>query len=315
MSDFSSARWQTYLDRDLRISGSVLIKGKKGKIKRKNVDSKRGVAIIPSVSVELVPNNSCHPQYDSEKHFNAIIGKTKLKTYIASLLKCKEENIIDWDLQFDDAQPASTNNNIIYSSRLSTFAPAFASFNAFLDAKQDTKTVQMFAAFGHSGLYRTSASSDFLNSLFSTIFSGKNIDEVKSKSLIIATFGFEGHHPRFIGLSDSMVGYLGKGPVLYLSFRRNFQTDPIGEEIIQENRMKSQIIQKQYQKDLQFFGVTISNPLSLNMNIRTIDFGFPVLSTGSIRETAVYKDIFAFYNAINSLYTDTEEIQETLEVS
>lgn len=289
----SLIRLTSYIDRELKVSGIVLTKDKK----IYEICSKNPVGIIPNISSEIA-NTGC---YDSE--IVALIGKKGLRELIADHIKCSPDDIIDYDLEFGDCEkPVMVNDDVIYASKLTYYGPAYAALMGFLKETTNTKdNVQFFVGFGDiTNTLRCSAESEFFDNIFETIFRGKDINEIKSKSLFAYVLGVEGQHPRYINLRDCLSAKFNKGVVLYQSNRYQYQTDVIGEALL--NNIKK--IQKQTHKNTQILSQELSQSISLNSGIRTVDIGIPVLSSGSSRETMFYKDVLSCLKFVHLLLTD-----------
>ena len=114
LSLYGTALWQTFFDRDLR-------------------------------AIHQMSHISLSPKYDPEKHFNALFNivhdkenKTSLRSYVASLLgddNITEDQIVDWDLRFVDANKSDNFNNLIFSAGLKNLSLCYAGLKAIISDK------------------------------------------------------------------------------------------------------------------------------------------------------------------------------------
>ncbi|KAH0795000.1 Clan MH, family M18, aspartyl aminopeptidase-like metallopeptidase [Histomonas meleagridis] len=302
-------KWETYIDRDLSAGGKVLYKADNGEIQTKLFNSKRGVAIIPNVGLDLKPSNSLKTNYNNEKSFNAIIGKKGFSSYVSELIGCKESDILDMDVEFTDSSPPSYNDDLLSSPRLFSQANFYCSLLSFLESSDDTDSVQIIGAFDNQQNNNLSRNSTvFLNEVIHSIFKGKNISEVNSKSIIVSCQSIDGRHPLNKTITDEACAKLGKGVSLNTSFRSPVASEPIGNGFIY-NLSENQI-QTNTHKNMRTGIPTIGPVLALSTGIRTVDIGIPVLANGSIRETMVWKDVVSMFNLITKIFSNIETLSK-----
>lgn len=146
LSLYGNALWHTFFDRDLRLAGLVYVRDPKtNQISQRLVDSKRGVAVLPNCAIHQISSISLSPTYDPEKHFTALFNivhdkdnKKDLRTYVASLLgdgEITEDQIVDWDLRFVDANNSDNFNNLVFGERLSNLSSCYAGLKAIISDK------------------------------------------------------------------------------------------------------------------------------------------------------------------------------------
>ncbi|OHT07206.1 putative M18 family aminopeptidase 2 [Tritrichomonas foetus] len=308
---YGSGLWHTFCDHDLKVAGIVLIREKDGKLIQKLIDSKQPIAIIPNPAIHQVYKQSTNPTFEPE-NFNALAGNIQLKQYVASLLGIEENQIIDWDLRFVAAQPATSMNDIIFSDRLDNLSNCYAGLKAIIEPRENSKSTQIFAAFDNEEIgnsCRYGAKSDFLTVVLESLFKGTKYLSIKNNSLLLSCDNGHGTHPIYGSPSDQKNPCeLGKGPVVKATTRSSLATDSIGISILKLASEKvGQNLQVQIAPNNQSSGLTMGPVVQFKTGIRTVDFGCPMTSMHSIRELINWKDVESITELIKNIYMNYDD--------
>ncbi|GKY91800.1 hypothetical protein MPSEU_000151700 [Mayamaea pseudoterrestris] len=171
---YGGGLWHTFFDRDLSISGKVLVRDADSKIRHKLVQLKDPVARVSTLCIHLQsPEERLAFKVNKEDHTSPIIGMEQAKpsesgseeleqeiqeqltggvtsnawlagqeplllTRLAQELGCNVNDIADFELNLYDTQPASIGGlgqEFLYSGRLDNLATVFAAVEAMVDGE------------------------------------------------------------------------------------------------------------------------------------------------------------------------------------
>ena len=186
---YGGGLWHTWFDRDLGISGRVLVR-EDGKVVQKFVKINKPVARVSSLCIHLqsAAERKCF-EVNKEEHLQPILGTEKiilqegakdqlngfteediescswkkdhepqLLKLIASELNISVKDIADFELNLFDTQNAclgGIHSEFLYSARLDNLATAFVSIEALLAHSEDTdllhqdEDISLVALFDH----------------------------------------------------------------------------------------------------------------------------------------------------------------------
>lgn len=185
---YGGGLWHTWFDRDLALSGKVLIRTPEGKIQAKLINIKDPVARISTLCIHLQsPEERKAFSVNKEEHTSPIIAtevelkkilednaseqlneaKTEndawrskqeplLLQLIAEQLSIDAEQIADFELNLYDTQGAALGGmakEFLYSARLDNLATVFCSMKALVDHSsqhiEEDKDIKMVVVFDH----------------------------------------------------------------------------------------------------------------------------------------------------------------------
>jgi aspartyl aminopeptidase len=178
---YGGGLWHTWFDRDLAISGRVMVRDAKNpqKVHRQLVNINRSILRIPSLCVHLRNADEREVfKFNKEEHLPPILcdhttqllsvnrtvtGESSwsvsqepfLLTLLAEHLKCKEKDIADFELSIYDVQNSSRSgmmNEYICGSRLDNLASCFTIMESLIDHSvnlENDADVSMMALFDH----------------------------------------------------------------------------------------------------------------------------------------------------------------------
>lgn len=314
---YGGGLWYTWLGRDLRLVGTVTIRNnnasqneKTKKLIQINFDSKDPIAFVPNCDIGSKPN----PNLDTG--LIPIIGGRKsptLLSYVAKSLKVNEEDIVDWDLSFVDANPPQSWRTFIESQRIDNLSSTFCAVKAFLQS-EPKNTINILVVFDNEEVgsqSRFGACGDILSFVIKRLVKGgpKQLNPFIAKSLLVSSDNSHAIHPNFSSKHDKMHSpYLGKGVIIKKAPGATYATDMTSTYPVKHAANKCKI-------PLQYFmnrndipaGSTIGPIVSSLIGIPTVDIGLPQLSMHSVRETMAFKDVEHLINLLIELYNNYEE--------
>ncbi len=183
---YGGGLWHTWFDRDLGISGRVLIRKEDGRIEQQFVNLSTPIARVSTLCIHLQsPEERKAFAVNKETHTSPIIGtqtvlergaeeqlnnsdlenrhEPALLQAIAKKLGVKVSQMADMELNLYDVQPASIGglaNEFLYSARLDNLATVFCSIEALVDHSSDlskANDVSLVALFDHEEIGSQSA--------------------------------------------------------------------------------------------------------------------------------------------------------------
>ncbi|KAH0785834.1 putative aspartyl aminopeptidase [Histomonas meleagridis] len=284
--------WASYFDRDLRIMGLVFVK-KDGKIITQPFDSNEGVAIIPSLSIDISqkdPNNVKNGDY-----LYPIYGfkdNTELNNYIATKINVSPEDILDYDLYFVDSQPAlfnGTDKELISSHKIGCLGSMYSAFNAFISCNPKD-TLNLFVFYDSP----ESAKGNFLNEILGRLVGcPKKQLSFLAKSIFISIFSSE--KKEFTSKNDNTV--------LLCSSSSNLENNYLLKEAAQNADVKFQfLVNRQIS--------SIARILSTSVGVSAVEIELTVLNSRSIREIISTKDMQCVTRMLSEIYTNYEELSQ-----
>lgn len=307
---YGGALWYTWIGRDLRLVGSVIVRNKdetdkSKRLVQRNIDSVDPIAFIPNYTVEL-------KTLSEDNAIRPIIGGKKSKSlieYIAETLQVNEEDIVDWDLSFVDAQPPSALRKFITSERLDNLGSTFSAVQAFLQSKPNN-TINCLAVFDNEEVgsdSRFGAMSDLLPYVLKKlIIDPSQYYPFIARSLLVSSDNCHAYHPNFSKQYDTLHSpLLGNGVVIKKAPGASYATDMTSSFAIKHASQKLKIpIQYFMNKNDIPAGSTIGPIVSTLMGISTVDIGQPMLGMHSIRETMHFKDVTYLTQLLTELYNN-----------
>jgi len=171
---YGGGLWYTWLDRDLGISGRVLVREQNGKISQKIVKIHRPIARVSSLCIHLQTSEErAALKLNKEEHLSPVLGTQSilqngvkeqltngsgdtdswrtnqeplLFDLLAKELDVKAEDIADFELNLFDTQPASLGgiaSEFLYSARLDNLATCFVAVEGLIAHTSDSDTFDL----------------------------------------------------------------------------------------------------------------------------------------------------------------------------
>lgn len=296
----------TWVDRELGVSGRVIVRSKKG-LERKVIDLKKPVAIIPNAAIHMNREINKGFEYNRQSHLQAILSVNKhdgnpLKELIAGHLGMKAADILELDLYLYDFQSASLaglEEEIIVSGRLDNLAMTHAILQGILETEKPRQTsVAVF--FDHEEIGSQSpqgAFSALLSELLERIVvSGKGTREdyyrALRNSFMISADMAHAFHPSYADKYDPDYSpKMNRGPVIKRNANLRYASTSDSSlrfiQLCEEAKVKHQ--EFLVRSDMPC-GSTVGPVVAANLGIETVDIGNPMWAMHSIRESAGTRD-------------------------
>lgn len=311
IQNYGYAMWFTWMDRDLSITGKVIIKDKDSEkqiVKLINIQTP--LCTMPNLASHLTPapkDNFNLKIEENMKPFISFIDKKdpsksepiqspSLLNYIAKECSCNVSDIIDFDLYVISAEEPSTiglNDEIYASQRISSILQASFAFDAFVNSNPQ-KGMTIFYGYDHENDISESFTGFDSNFLKETINRIGAPSSFYRDSLLLggvripAAYAQPGYGVCYRN------GILGECQPRFADLEK-FLTE------LSKNGIGAHKCFATYDINC---GV---KEISVKLNISALYFGIPIYSLHSIRESAFLSDIISYYKSIQTFYNLNRE--------
>ena len=314
----------TWTDRDLSLTGRIIIKGKKQPLS-KLIRFDEPLLRIPQLAIHF--NRDVNEKgliLNKQNHLPPIISltgkknptKDLLEKMIAKKLKCLPADILSMELSLYDTQPGSTggaHGEFIFSGRLDNLASCHASLIALTESKTKDSMTRAIAFYDHEEVGSDSsqgAGSPFLkNVLERLVLHSENSRELffrsMANSFFISADMAHAVHPNYAEKHDVYhMPILNGGPVIKSNSNQRYATEGVSSAWFETICKKAGVpVQKFVIRTDLGCGSTIGPITASNLGIRTVDVGNPMLSMHSIREMSGVNDHLPLIKAFKEFFT------------
>ena len=304
---YGSALLNSWLDRDLGVSGRLVVRDGDGRVEHLVRDD-RPVARIPQLAIHLHRDvNDKGLVLNPQTNLSPIVGSGKVESgaFVATLAAMADvdpTDVLAFDAMFHDVVPSclsGPDNEFVSAPRLDDLLSCHAGTEALIavagqgsgpDAGQ---AVPVLALFDHEEVGSVSATGAAGPILKRTLRQFVNFDGRRSDgSLVLSVDGAHGTHPNFREHhDDEHQVLLNGGPVLKFNAKERYATDAPGAAEVRH-------LAEQVGVPLQSFvsrsdmpcGTTIGPATASGTGLRTVDLGVAQLAMHSAREFCGSKD-------------------------
>jgi aspartyl aminopeptidase len=301
----------SWLDRDLYVSGILSYINSKGKIIQELIKLDDYLFRVPQLAIHLDRDISTKGlQLNKQKHMQPLIGLEKNKNFLNLLMEklpnkgrgIKKETLF-FDLVLADRTPSKfggIENEFIYAPRLDNQAMCHASIVALQNYNcSEDNIIPVVCSFDHEEVGSSSlagAQSDFLHSVLTRLASVLKVEddlpEMISRSYMISADMAHAVHPNYAEKHDPQhLPVIGSGPVIKTNSNMRYASNPETNTMFASLCLKSKInFQNFVSRSDIGCGSTIGPLASTKLGIKTIDVGNPMLSMHSAREMGGSED-------------------------
>lgn len=287
-----------WFDRDLALAGKVSFVDDNEQLQTALVDTKRPVAIIPSLAIHLDRTANQGKAINPQEDMSPILWQGKafenMREWITHWLRgqgLSPNEILDWDLSFYDAQVGSeigVNREFLACARLDNLLSCFASLEAIASAPDASNYLLVLNDHEEVGSGSTAgAAGNFLRATFERLVSDTNVrHRIEANSLMLSVDNAHGVHPNFANKHDAGHGpILNKGPVLKFDANQSYATQSVLASELRLLARKAGVPLQSYvtRADMRC-GSTIGPMTAAATGIETLDIGVPTFAMHSIRE-------------------------------
>ena len=296
-----------FMDRPLGIAGRIILKKDKT-FKKKIIDTKKSVAIIPSIAIHQNSTANTNLNINTEIDLMPVISLDKNYSLIKLLkdnLNIKEE-IFDYDLfLYNNEEAVIINDEFIASPRIDNLTCTYAALDAFINTFNDS--INVLAIFNSEEIGSNTfegADSNFLIDTLKRICGVLDLELVTTLagSLIISADNAHARHPNHDELSDhTNTPILDDG--ILITKEMNGTTNGVTSAVFKYICEKNNLPYTYYTSRNDYAGGSTQAGASLkHLSINSLDVGLPMLAMHSSLELIGIKDTYTLSKAFKNFY-------------
>lgn len=292
----------SWLDRDLGLSGRVMVRSGQGATPRLFL-SNRALARVPQLAIHLDREvNSRGLVLDPQLHMAPIWGLGRpdeqgLQRFLANELGCEPADVLSWDLMLHDVAPSTflgAANEFVCAPRLDNLCSSWCALQAVAGHSGGDGAIAVLCLFDHEEVGSTSTRGaqgplliDVLERLVLAGGGGREeFHRAIARSFCASIDMAHATHPNYRDKHEPEHWIaLNGGPVIKLNTNQRYATDAEGEAEFQLAAESAGVrVQKYFHRSNLACGTTIGPLTAARLGMRTVDVGSPQLSMHSIRE-------------------------------
>jgi aspartyl aminopeptidase len=320
----------SWLDRDLGLSGRVAIRSDGGGASLRLLRVDRPVCCIPQLAIHL-DRDVTHKGLivDAQHHLSPIWGVAAgsapveggFRTFVAEELGVAADDVLSWDLMLHDLAPGALvgrDDELIGSARLDNLASCWAAVESLVE-RSDPAGIEadgpgrIICLFDHEEIGSTSdrgAGSSLLPTVLERIVSARGGDRdtlhrALARSACLSADMAHATHPNYADRHDPQHQVaLNGGPVVKVNANVRYATDAPGSALVALAAEQAKVPLQAFamRSDLPC-GSTIGPVTAARLGITTVDVGMPQLAMHAAREHAGSHDP-ASYRALVAAFLD-----------
>ena len=315
----------TWFDRPLSLAGRVIVAGKDAmNPETRLLFCKRPLMQISNLAIHFNRQVNDGVKLSKQKDMLPILGIVKdemekgnlLMNVICEEVKCKAEEVLDFDLYLYDATPACTfgvHDEFLSSGRLDDLSMVHAGLQALLQTGENIpETTQVLAVFDNEetgSQTKQGAGSPFLASILQRIVlaQGDTLEgfyQAVEKAFMISADNAHAWHPNYSDKYDpTNHPVLGGGPVIKFNAAQKYASDAVSAAVFASLCKVAGVPCQRFVNHSDVAGgSTLGNILASSLPLRGVDMGNPVLAMHSARETASCADHEYCIKAFKAFY-------------
>ncbi len=302
----------SWLDRDLGISGRLVVREGDGRTERLVRDD-RPVGRVPQLAVHLDRGvNEKGLVLNPQTHLSPILGTGLAEpgAFVASLAALGDvdpADVLAYDAMFHDVVPAclaGPDDEFVSAPRLDDLLSCHAGTEALIARAESSSSVPVLALFDHEEVGSVSATGAAGPLLGRTLRRFVGLDERRvDGSLVLSVDGAHGTHPNYPDRHDGdHPVLLNGGPVLKFNVRERYATDaPGAAEVRHLADMAGVPLQSFVSRSDMSCGSTIGPSTAAAVGLRTVDLGVAQLAMHSAREFCGSRDPLMLGNLLEAV--------------
>ncbi len=296
-----------FMDRPMSIAGRIIIK-KQNTYKKKIIDLKEAVAIIPSIAIHQNDAANSNLDLNTEIDLMPIVSLNKkdtLEDLIRNYSQVKDK-LFEYDLfLYNKEEPTIINNTFLASPRIDNLSCTYAGLTSFLKSKSED--INVFVVFNSEEIGSNTlegADSNFLIDTLKKICANLELDltTTLNQSIILNADNTHARHPNHEELSD----YTNTPPLnsgIMIMKETSSSTNSVSASIF-KHIVESENIQYSYYTSRNDYatGSTLAGVSLKHLSINSLDIGLVMLAMHSSYEVIGIKDTYLLYKALKKFY-------------
>lgn len=315
--DLSRAGWQllgvevyggplvnSWLDRDLGLSGRVAVRGADGGIDHRLVHIDDPVLRVAQLAIHLDREANEGLKLNPQQHLSPLWGvgtsPGDFRAFVAKACEVDPDGVLGWDLMTHDLTPSrriGRDRDLVAAPRLDNLATSYAGVQALLAAVESAPAdpwVPVLVLFDHEevgSMSERGAFSTLLPAVLERVVragGGERDDYLRAAAGSVIASGDMAHatHPNYADRHDPehQVRVNG-GPVLKTNAKLRYATDALGAAAFSAACEQAGVpVQRFVSRSDLPCGSTVGPMTAALTGATTVDFGAPMLSMHSARE-------------------------------
>lgn len=315
LQPYGGALLNSWLDRDLGLSGRISLRGKDGRLEHRMVRIDEPLLRVPQLAIHLAEDRNA-VNLNPQRHVNAVWGSGErprsLLDYVAEQAGVKPDDLLAADLMTHDLELSrlvGVDEDFVSAPRLDNQTTCYAGLEALLAAEPADYT-PVLALFDHEEVGSTSdhgAQSDFLLTTLERIVltqGGDREDFLRRLTSSVVASGDMAHatHPNYPERHEpGHLIYVNGGPVLKVQPNLRYATDSRTAAAFELACRQAGVPLQRYEHRADLpCGSTIGPMTAARTGIPTVDVGAPQLAMHSARELMGSADVASYAAALQA---------------
>lgn len=302
----------SWLDRDLGLSGRVQLRGEGGAACERLFLVARPVLKVPQLAIHLDPEVGTEGlKLNRQTQIPPVWGLASpdergFRDWLAAELSVQPAEILAWDAMCHDTAPSclfGVDGDLVSAPRLDNLCSSFCALRALLGALERgaaLERIPVVSLFDHEEVgsgSATGADGPILGDLLERVVLARggtreDFHRAIADSLCVSIDMAHATHPNYAERHDPEHHlFLNQGPVIKINANLRYATESPTEATFQLAAERAGVpLQKWVMRTDMRCGSTIGPMTAAGLGIRTVDVGNPQLAMHSIRETCGARD-------------------------
>jgi len=314
---YGGALWNSWLDRDLGLSGRVAVSGRNGSSELIPFLFHEPLLRIPQLAIHLDRTVNEGLKLNPQQHLAPLFAlhdqnEFSFVEWLAEKIGVQAQQIVSFEAMTHDLTPPTllgADNSLFASARIDNLVSCHSAASALLNCQEPTNgQVQVVCLFDHEEVgsaTATGAAGPLLLNLLEVLFGGRQQwFSAAPDSILLSADAAHATHPNYPDRHDNEHHIrLDGGPVLKHNVNARYATDVRTASYVRE-------IASEISLPLQDFvsrndipcGSTIGPFAASTLGIPTVDCGIPQLSMHSARELCAAQEPIRFAQLLTAFF-------------
>jgi len=316
---YGGALLNPWFDRDLGVAGRVALLSTDGELESVLFDSKRPVAVVPSLAIHLDREANTQRSVNAHKDVVplAMLGEAQqfdFRQWLAEALakddpRWQGARVMDYELSLYDTQRpglVGIEEDFITSARLDNLLSCYAAVTALINADDSHWSVLVATDHEEVGSASTVGAQGpmLMDALTAIAPNVADNQKLRARSCMLSVDNAHAVHPNYADRHDEQHNpKLGAGPVIKINRNQRYATNS-------EGAARLRLIAERAGVNVQSFvmrsdlacGSTIGPITATETGIATTDIGVPTLAMHSVRELACAADVPQIVSLLEAFY-------------
>lgn len=313
LQPYGGAWLNSWLDRDLGLSGRISLRTKDGQVEHRLVRFDEPLLRVPQLAIHLAEDRNA-VSLNPQRHLDAIFGAEgparSFHDYVAEWVTAAPADLLSAELMTHDLTPSrliGVDRDLISAPRLDNQASCYAGLEALL-AAEPVDSLPVLALFDHEEVGSVSdhgAQSDLLRTTLERIVLAAGGDRedflrLTTASMLASADMAHATHPNYPERHEpGHPIYVNGGPVLKVQPNLRYATDGRTAAAFELACRQAGVPLQRYEHRADLpCGSTIGPMTAARTGIPTVDVGAPQLAMHSARELMGAADVGAYAAAL-----------------